>query len=328
MKKGGKAEGRKKATGPSKEGPRPGFLACPECDKHVKEGNLESHLRRVHGMPAPEARARANELLEGPSKDVGGRTFLMGVAALVIIIVLAVIGVYLYLMQSHETSGPGDNNTDYLPIAFTTSDGWDIHGDLYTGTSGKPYLVLVHGMNEDRKAYRTFAKEMHSKGYGIVSYDSRGFGESKVKNGTYVAVISKEDIRMGTRDIKAAMDALEQRQLTGNGVVLVGASVGANVVAIYAVNDSRVKDIVLLSAGDDYQGVRPMDAIRAYTGGILFVAYNGDDIAHESSMRFYANATKASVRHEFYKSGLLHGTGALTQSDMRSKIEAWIISPA
>jgi pimeloyl-ACP methyl ester carboxylesterase len=124
------------------------------------------------------------------------------------------------------------------------------------------------------------------------------------------------------------MAALDQRGLTGDGVILVGASVGANVVAVYAVNDSRVKDIVLLSAGDDYQGIQPMNAIRAYTGGILFVAYNGDDIAHESSMRFYSNATKASAKHEFYKNGLLHGTGALTQSDMKSKIEAWIISPS
>jgi len=329
VRKGGKAVGRKKAIGPTEQGPRPGFLACPECGKDVKEANVEAHLRRVHGIAAPKARARAHELVDGPSKDVGGRTFLMAVAALVILLVLAVLGVYLYLMQNHEPSGPGGGNNDYIPIAFTTSDGWDIHGDFYNGTSGKPYLVLVHGMNEDRKAYRTFAKEMHSKGYGVLSYDSRGFGESKVKNGTYVAVISQDEIRKGTLDIKAAMAALDQRGLTGDGVILVGASVGANVVAVYAVNDSRVKDIVLLSAGDDYQGIQPMNAIRAYTGGILFVAYTGDTSAsYESSMRFYSNATKASAKHEFYKNGLLHGTGALTQSDMKSKIEAWIISPS
>lgn len=323
VRKDGKAAGP--GTGPSRSDP--GFLECPECGKDVKEENLESHLRRVHKMAADKARAKAGELIGADLNPSFDKPVLLVVAAIIILLVIASIAIYLNYRQGQTPSTPG-NNDEYMPIAFTTSDGWDLHGDIYNATAGKPYLVLIHGMNEDRKAYRTFAKEMHAKGYGILSYDSRGFGESKVKNSTYIAAIPKEEIRKGALDVKAAMDSLEQRGLTSNGVIIVGASVGANVAAVYAVNDSRVKDIVLLSAGDDYQGIQPMEAIRAYTGGILFVAYKGDDIAYESSMRFYSNATKASVRHEFYKNGILHGTGALVQSDMKSKIEAWIVSPS
>jgi len=326
-----KTKGRPRKTapdGPTEEqapGAKPGYIACPECQKEVKETNLAPHLRRVHDMTVPQAKAVADGLLSEPDKDPAGKGFILAVIAAIIIVVLVIIGAYLYLMQNTEQSGPEEQNTEYLPLAFTTEDGWDLHGDLYLGSADKPYLVLVHGMNEDRKAYRTFAGELHAKGYGIVSYDSRGFGQSKVKNGTSIEAISKEEIRKGGLDVKAAIGALESRGLTSKGVILVGASVGANIVAVYAVNDSRVIDIVLLSPGEDYQGVRPFNAISKYSGGILFVAFKGDGVAYESCTMFYTNATKAREKNFFYKDGLYHGTGDLVASDIRSKVVAWII---
>jgi pimeloyl-ACP methyl ester carboxylesterase len=311
-------------TDEQKNAARPGFIACPECQKHVKESNLEPHLRRVHEMTVPQAKAVADELLKDPESDPGGKGLILVFIAVIMVVVLVIIGAYLYLMQNTEQSGPEPQTNEYIPIAFTTEDGWDLHGDFYIGSADKPYLVLVHGMNEDRKAYRTFAKELHAKGYGIVSYDSRGFGQSKVKNGTAIEAISKQEIQKGGLDIKAAVGALESRGLTSKGVILVGASVGANIVAVYAVNDSRIIDIVLLSPGDDYQGVMPESAIANYSGGILFVAFKGDDLAYQSCTVFYANAPKAKETNFFYKDGLYHGTGDLGPSDIRSKVVAWI----
>jgi pimeloyl-ACP methyl ester carboxylesterase len=326
-----KKEGRPRKTAP--DGPidgqapssRPGYIACPECQKAVKESNLEPHLRRVHDMTVPQAKAVADGLLSQPDTDPGGKGFILAMIAAIVLVVLVIIGAYLYLMQNSEQSGPEEQNTEYIPVAFTTEDGWDLHGDLYQGSADKPYLVLVHGMNENRKAYRTFASELHAKGYGLVSYDSRGFGQSKVKNGTAIEAISKEEIQKGGLDIKAALGSLESRGLTSKGVILVGASVGANIVAVYAVNDSRVIDIVLLSPGDDYQGVEPFSAISRYSGGILFVAFKGDGQAYASCTMFYTNATKAREKNFFYKDGLYHGTGDLVPSDIRSKVVAWII---
>jgi pimeloyl-ACP methyl ester carboxylesterase len=325
-----KSKGRPGKTAP--DGPKdeqairaaPGYLACPQCQKEVKVANLEPHLRRVHDMTVPQAKAVADELLTDPDTDPGGKGFVLAIIAAIMILVLVMIGSYLYLMQNTDQSSPETQNTEYLPIAFTTEDGYDLHGDFYTGSADKPYLVLVHGMNEDRKAYRTLARELHAKGYGIVSYDSRGFGQSKVRNGVIVEVISQQDIQKGGLDIKAALGALESRGLTSKGVILVGASVGANIAAVYAVNDTRVIDIVLLSPGDDYQGVEPLSAISKYSGGILFVAFKGDDLAYQSCNMFYSNATKAKVKNFFYKDGLYHGTGDLVASDLRSKIVAWI----
>ena len=307
------------------KGAPPGYIACPQCQKEVKQSNLEPHLRRVHGLTVPQAKAVADKLLSDPDTDPGGKGFVLALLAAVMILVLVIIGAYLYLMQNTDQSSPEPQSTEYIPIAFTTEDGYDLHGDFYAGSADKPYLVLVHGMNEDRKAYRNLAGELHAKGYGIVSYDSRGFGQSKVKNGTAVEAISKQEIQKGGLDIKAAVGSLESRGLTSKGVILVGASVGANIVAVYAVNDSRVIDIVLLSPGDDYQGVKPFNAISKYSGGILFVAFKGDDLAYQSCNMFYSNATKAKAKNFFYKNGLYHGTGDLVPSDIRSKVVAWIV---
>lgn len=279
-------------------------------------------------MTVPQAKAAADKLLADPEADHGGRGFVLVGIAIIMVVVLVILGAYLYMMQNNQDNGTSSPSTEYLPIAFTTQDGWDLHGDIYNGTAGKPYMILVHGMNEDRKAYRTFAHELHQSGFGILSYDSRGFGDSKVKNGTIIEAIPDAEIQKGTLDVKAAVDALEQRGLTNNGVILVGASIGADVVAIYAVNDSRIIDIVLLSPGDNYHGFYPGSAISKYTGGILFVAYTGDTTAFAFCSQYYNSSTKAKVTNFFHKDGLFHGTGALTQADMRSKIEAWIISPS
>ena len=321
---GNSAEGKGPVVGPKA---RPGFLICPECHKEVKDANIEAHLRRIHDHSISEARARTDRLLGLEDKGMGARPLVIIGAIIVIAVVLSAILAYVTWFQGDD-EGNGNNSgqgNDYVQITFTTEDGWDLHGNVYTGEQGKPFLVLVHGMNEDRKAYKTFASEMHTKGYGVLSYDSRGFGQSKVKNGTYVGTITSTDVQKGTLDIKAAMLALENRGFTSNGVIIVGASVGANNVAIYAVNDTRVKSVVLLSPGDDYQGIKPMGAIRSYTGAILFVAYLGDDIAYESCIRFSTNATKARASNFFYDTGILHGTGDIVKSDMRSKVEAWIV---
>jgi|GEM_PF-1503433 len=275
-------------------------------------------------MTVPEAKAVAKDLLADPDRDPGGKGFVLAIISAIMVVVLVIIGAYLYTMQNNLQSGPEPPKTDYLPIAFTTEDGWDLHGDFYTGSADKPYIVLVHGMNEDRKAYRTFAGELHTKGYGIVSYDSRGFGQSKVRNGTIIEAIPQSEIQKGGLDVKAAVGALESRGLTSHGVILVGASVGANIVAVYAVNDSRIIDIILLSPGDNYQGIMPQSAIMKYTGDILFVAYKGDDLAYQSCTIFYGNVTKAKAKNFFYNDGLYHGTGDLIKSDMRSKVVAWI----
>jgi pimeloyl-ACP methyl ester carboxylesterase len=324
--KGAGAKRRTVSTPPDEDGPRarPGFLNCPECDKEVKEKNLEVHLRRVHGMTVPEAKAVVDKMFEVTEKDTRSTAFFISVAALVLVIALIAAGAYLLLTKNQGEQGPTAPK-DYMPITFQTSDGWELHGDLYTTTGNKPYLLLVHGLNEDRSAYKTFAKDMHVRGYGVLAYDSRGFGESKVRNGAYQDKLTGHDVQNSTRDIVAALDSLEVRNMTGNGIVLVGASVGANTAAIVAVNYTEVKELVLLSPSVDYQAVRPFQSLKKFTGGLLLVAYTGDSLAYLSCQEFETNATLAKSVNFFYKDGNLHGTSALAQSDMRSKIEGWIM---
>jgi pimeloyl-ACP methyl ester carboxylesterase len=322
---GAGAKKRTVSTPPDADGPRPGFLNCPECDKEVKEKNLEVHLRRVHDLTVPEARAAVDKMFAVTEKDTRSTAFFILVAAIVLLLVLISVGAYLMVTKNQGEQGTTTPPKDYVPITFKTPDGWELHGDLYTAPGKKPYLLLVHGLNEDRSAYKTFVKDMYVRGYGVLTYDSRGFGESKVKNGTYMDKLTGHDVQNSTQDINAALDALELRNMTGNGIVIVGASVGANFAAIVAVNYTEVKDLVLLSPSVDYNGIRPFQSLKKFNGGLLLVAYKGDELAYLSCQEFQTNATVAKPVNFFYKDGNLHGTGDLVQSDMRSKVEGWIM---
>jgi dienelactone hydrolase len=334
--KGKKGKGAKKSRKRKSKGkmartsaPKEGFVQCVECDDHVKEKNYESHLRRVHDLSEEEAEQVARKALgedeeedKGTARSESAKAVAM-ILALVLVIVIIFVSYQVYLRMG-KGGGGGDGDKVYQTIHFETEDGWEIHGDYYPPAWYKPTVILVHGFNEDRKAYKDIAKELYDGGYGVFSYDSRGHGDSMNRNGTYIAQLSNEEVAKMTLDIKASMDYLASRGADYNGVVIMGASVGANTAMFYAVNDSRVKAVVLLSPGIDYRGTNPIDAVRDYRGSILFVTNTGDSIAYRSCLIFFDNATNAKVRDHYYEEGYLHGTGTLLKSDMKARVLTWI----
>ena len=320
---------RKVSSPPDKTVPktRPGFMDCPECGKEVKEKNLEPHLRRIHGMTVPEAEAYIEDMYEVEEKDTKGAAIYVLLAAVVLSVILVAV-IYYFVLPSNQSGQSPTTATDYAPIEFSTSDGWVLHGDLYTANAWKPYLILVTSTNQDRTPYRPFAEDMHKKGYGILSYDTRGSGQSTVKNGKVVTKLSDEMVINSTRDIQAAIDTLGARNMTNNGVVIVGAALGANIAILVAKNDTRVKDLVLLSPSLNYNSVKPFRSLQLYTGGLYLIADKGDGMTYTSCLEFQGNATLAKPVNTLYPAGTLRGTPLLGQSGVQSKIEDWIINNA
>lgn len=320
----------KKGQGAKASRDTEGFLECPECERKVKEKNIEAHLRKVHGLKPAEAKEHVRRMRERPSRPLGERKGVLAAIVVVVIVLVSIPVMYPFLQEKEDDGNGGDDEVkDYHKVDFVTEDGWKIFGDLYPpkGTT-RPTLLLVHGMTENRNAYRSFAEEMYAQGHPVLMYDVRGHGESVTKDGQYSTTLTPEDIQDGTKDISAAIDYLSDRGATTNGVIMVGASVGANNAAVYGGTDPRVKAIVLLSPGDKYQGIEPMSAIKDYKKDVLFVASIGDDIAYESCIRFHDNATNARTNDFYTLPGIYHGTGMLLDEGLRLKVRNWIMQRA
>lgn len=264
-------------------------------------------------------------LLEGPEeKGVKGKALLLVVTVLLMVFVIAIVYV-LFLRPTDPGPDGNGQNKDYEEISIKTEDGWLLRGDLYEPQAGKPTIILIHGMNENRKVWTPLIKDLRPKGYGVLAYDIRAHGQSAVKNGVYTSVLLREDAGNMPLDIKAMMSVLGEHDAASDGVTLVGASIGANAGAVHTLDDARINNMILLSPGDDYQGLQPMDAVKAYKGAVLFVAAYGDDIAYESCKRFEGNATNAVAKDfRYIPFGNYHGTGLFNDESIYADAKTWI----
>jgi len=288
----------------------------------VKEQNLESHLRRVHGHNSEEAKREAASVLF--QEEDANRTIKLAFVTFFVLLMVALFIIFAYQVYLKD-GGVDDGGDDkvYETVHIKTEDGWDIYGDYYPPASGNPSMVLVHGFNEDRKAYSSFAMDLYELGYGVFSYDSRGHGDSTYRHGDF-ASFTQDDVAEMSLDVKRAVTYLEGKGAAEYGVVIIGASAGANSGAIHAVNDTRVTGLVLLSPGEDYMGLRPLDAIKGFHGDILFVAAPGDTYAYSTSLQFKENATLAHTTEFLEGSGSDHGTNTLKDGEVRASVVEWI----
>ncbi|MFT6846029.1 MAG: acylglycerol lipase, partial [Flavobacteriales bacterium] len=87
----------------------------------------------------------------------------------------------------------------------------------------KAVIILVHGIGEHSKVYKSWAKRFNQEGYNVVSFDLRGHGLSGGKRGhipIYRAYMS--DLSMIYRQVKTKYPSMP--------IMLYGHSLGGNIV--------------------------------------------------------------------------------------------------
>jgi pimeloyl-ACP methyl ester carboxylesterase len=94
--------------------------------------------------------------------------------------------------------------------------------------------VVVHGGGGDREGAVRHARMLAAEGYSVLGYDSRGRGES---GGDHNAFGWYWD-----RDVRGAVDYLEQRGITK--VAVLGLSTGAEAAITAAASDPRIRAVV------------------------------------------------------------------------------------
>ncbi|MEE8424684.1 MAG: alpha/beta fold hydrolase, partial [Elusimicrobiota bacterium] len=146
--------------------------------------------------------------------------------------------------------------------------------------SSRPVVVLLHGLGAGRGEWRLFVSSLTARGYGTLAVDARGHGGSG--GPSFRTFRTPEAWRKIERDLAAALRWLERREVPQERVILVGASIGANL-ALYAANRAKkIPLVVLLSPGYDYQGVLLAPALKSFDRPVIAAAAPSDRYADKT----------------------------------------------
>ncbi len=222
-------------------------------------------------------------------------------------------------------------------VTFKTQDGWTLAADYSGPVKGvsRAAVIMFHGLGSGKNEWKLLTERLGLAGMEYLAVDLRGHGESnnspKGKR-DFRSFIRKEDWAGVVNDVFASVRFLKKKGLRENQIILVGASIGANLVLKASVSGSiKPKAIVLLSPGLNYQGITTAHAIKKTgTMPVLIAAAPVDEYAYESSlilMQISQSAKEADI--SFIKAAEGHGVNMFEGEKNKSakvfeKIFDWI----
>lgn len=202
-------------------------------------------------------------------------------------------------------------------VVLTAEDGVPLVGTYWATAPDRPApgVLLLHMVGRTRGDWTRLARRLQAEEYAVLAIDLRGHGESG----------GKQDYPAMMKDVAAAYTWLRQQEAVApDAVVLIGASIGANLALNFAAEEPSVRGLVLLSPGLDYRGIQTEAAMQRYGARpVLIVASEEDGYAASSSRTLDARAL-GPHQLKMYK-GIGHGTDMLSASaDVEDLIVQWL----
>lgn len=197
-------------------------------------------------------------------------------------------------------------------ITIKTEDGVEIIGDYYPAGSEKvPAVLLLHMMPATRKSWVDFAEKLNEAGFDAFAIDLRGHGDSLNKSdGTYLNYknFSNTEHQASIHDVEASVNFLKQKG--AEKIILMGASIGANLALQYAATHHDVASAVLLSPGLDYRGVLTDHMPERFARGqaVFYAASSEDSYAAETIRKLYQETPEGVTKEEKIFDQAGHGT--------------------
>jgi dienelactone hydrolase len=168
-------------------------------------------------------------------------------------------------------------------VDIEADDGFLLRGTYFDAGKTAPAILLLHQCNGDRKGYNNLATMLSAAGFSVLSFDSRGFGESE--NGRYANFRALMDAVMPKfpEDVAAAHEFLiSQPNVSKRSIGVVGASCNVSMAVLPAQRHPEVRAVVLLSGPIHAAG---KNFIRQSSDVAVFGAASEDDGRAVQEMR-------------------------------------------
>jgi alpha-beta hydrolase superfamily lysophospholipase len=215
-------------------------------------------------------------------------------------------------------------------VSFRTEDNVDIVGTWHEADGARGAALLLHMMSATRESYAELQKRLAGARISSLAIDLRGHGESVFCDEE--ARISYQDFddsghQASRFDVEAAIAWIRERSGFPPGrIVLVGASIGANLALAHAAAHQEIPAVAALSPGLVYRGIAATPAVTALQKPqrLLLVASDDDTYSVESVEKLAEVSLADTEVLRFEQGG--HGTTLLeSEPTLLEKLVTWIV---
>jgi len=237
------------------------------------------------------------------------------IAALSVMVLAIVCGA-----SSVEASG--------RPVSFPSLDGVTIAGEFFEASTRSssapratedrpPAVLFVHMLSKSKDEWKDLPDRIRDTGITALTIDLRGHGQSGG---------SAQDLPAMMQDVRAAARWLSTRpNVRSEAIAIVGASLGASLALLAAVDLPQVRALALLSPSLDYRGLRTdVGLIKRLGARSIWLAASAEDPLALRTMRDMA-AEPSGPREQHVSSSVAHGTAILDRdAEVARSLVDWL----
>lgn len=203
-------------------------------------------------------------------------------------------------------------------VTFPSSDGVTIAGEFFeASTRPSPAVLLVHMLTRSHSEWGALPDRIRETGISALAIDLRGHGQSGG---------SAQDLQAMVQDVRAAALWLASRpNVKGDAIAIVGASLGASLALLAAVDVPQVRWLALLSPSLDYRGLRTDTTLIKRLGArSIWLAASDQDPLALRTLRDIA-AEPSGAREQHVSTLAAHGTALLDRDpDLGRALVDWL----
>lgn len=212
------------------------------------------------------------------------------------------------------------------PILLTAKDGVRIAGDHLNADQPRSAALLLHMMPATKESWSAFAFRLSELGIASLAIDLRGHGAStQGPAGLLDHKDFDDDMHQAKRlDVDAGLTWLRDHH-PGLRLLVVGASIGANLALRTAADHPDVAAVLALSPGLVYHGVAVEDAMpRLHADQRLLLAASREDAYAFASVEKLKDARTPARVETAVLDGAGHGMAVLEDAVFAERAAAWL----
>jgi alpha-beta hydrolase superfamily lysophospholipase len=190
-----------------------------------------------------------------------------------------------------------------------------------------PVFILIPDYKQKKETWNPLLKPLLQKDYSIATYDLRVFPEferknRKLQNNDYE--YRRNYFQLDLNKLLVFLDL--NYDIKDNQIVLIGLGLGANIALKYAVSNSNIKSVILLSPQKEYKRFPAKYHMRSYgnTRPIMILSSSKFNESYNTCLAYMAHLSRnQDVRFKFYDSDK-QGMNFLKEPNVVKDIVEWI----